>query len=168
MKMTVVQTKPLPLRVPMRPARPPIRKATLTRMTRTTASSGCYTAANYAAGYTAAIPGSVSPGNGTNSAPAPGAGLNSHGLIIISTSGTGANGTFSSPGEIIFSTSGFRPMEVLKEDDYQYNAGFKFKVLGWDVDAGAGYGKDVDDLYTAEQQQSQPVRRHPHCADQLL
>ena len=44
--------------------------------------------------------------------------------------------------------NGFRPMEVLKEDDYQYNIGVKFNVLGWDVDADVGYGKDIDNIYT--------------------
>ena len=39
-------------------------------------------------------------------------------------------------------------MEVLKEDDYQYNVGIKFNVLGWDVDADVGYGKDIDKIYT--------------------
>ena len=39
-------------------------------------------------------------------------------------------------------------MEVLKEDDYQYNVGTKFNVLGWDVDADVGYGKDIDNIYT--------------------
>ena len=39
-------------------------------------------------------------------------------------------------------------MEVLKEDDYQYNVGVKFNVLGWDVDADISYGKDIDNIYT--------------------
>ncbi len=39
-------------------------------------------------------------------------------------------------------------MEVLKEDDYQYNVGMKFNVAGWDVDADVGYGKDIDKIYT--------------------
>ena len=39
-------------------------------------------------------------------------------------------------------------MEVLQEDDYQYNVGMKFNVLGWDVDAGIGYGKDVNHIST--------------------
>ena len=43
---------------------------------------------------------------------------------------------------------GFRPMEVLKEDDYQYDVGTKFNVFGWDVDANVSYGKDIDNIYT--------------------
>src|ERR1700743_1395783 len=38
--------------------------------------------------------------------------------------------------------------EVIKQDDYQYNAGMKFNVMGWDVDADIGYGKDIDNIYT--------------------
>src|SRR6185312_16448935 len=43
---------------------------------------------------------------------------------------------------------GLRPLEVLKEDDYQYNAGAKFNLAGWAVDANIGYGKDIDNIYT--------------------
>ncbi len=43
---------------------------------------------------------------------------------------------------------GFRPYEGLKEDDYQYNMGTKFNVLGWDTDIDVGYGKDIDNIYT--------------------
>ena len=41
-------------------------------------------------------------------------------------------------------------MEALKEDDYQYNIGMKFNVLGWDIDVDVGYGKDIDNIYTIE------------------
>ena len=44
--------------------------------------------------------------------------------------------------------TGFRPMEVLKEDDYQYDVGVKFNVLGWDVNSDISYGKDIDSIYT--------------------
>jgi outer membrane receptor protein involved in Fe transport len=96
-----------------------------------------------------------------------GAGLNSRGQIISSgnagnlfssnlinvnngaalPSATGA-GTLGTEPELVMYPNGFRPMEVLKEDDYQYNAGVKFNVLGWDVDADVGYGKDIDNIYT--------------------
>jgi iron complex outermembrane receptor protein len=39
-------------------------------------------------------------------------------------------------------------MEVLKEDDYQYNVGEKFNLFGWAVDTDVGYGKDIDNIYT--------------------
>ena len=71
-------------------------------------------------------------------------GLNSNGLVISS----GQAGTLYTPGELVFAPSGFNPQEVLKEEDYQYNAGVKFNVLGWDVDANMGYGKDIDNIYT--------------------
>ena len=50
--------------------------------------------------------------------------------------------------ELVIVPDGFRPMEVLKEDDYQYDVGVKFNVLGWDVNADVGYGKDIDKIYT--------------------
>src|SRR6185437_7832914 len=50
--------------------------------------------------------------------------------------------------ELVLYPRGFRPLEVIKEDDYQYNTGLKFNVAGWDVDADVGYGKDIDYVYT--------------------
>jgi outer membrane receptor protein involved in Fe transport len=50
--------------------------------------------------------------------------------------------------ELVLYPNGFRPMEVLKEDDYQYNVGEKFNVAGWAVDVDVGYGKDIDKIYT--------------------
>ncbi len=60
---------------------------------------------------------------------------------------TGA-GTLSTVPELVLYPNGFRPMEVLSEYDYQYNVGTKFNVAGWDIDAGVGYGKDIDYIYT--------------------
>ena len=50
--------------------------------------------------------------------------------------------------ELVLYPNGFRPMEALKEDDYQYNVGEKFTVAGWAVDVDVGYGKDIDNIYT--------------------
>src|SRR6185312_14558499 len=50
--------------------------------------------------------------------------------------------------ELVLYPQGFRPMEVIKEDDYQYNLGEKFNFAGWAVDIDAGYGKDIDYMYT--------------------
>ena len=61
---------------------------------------------------------------------------------------SGNSGSYTSAGELVPFPEGFRPMEVLKEDDYQYNFGTKFNVLGWDLDADVGYGKDIDNIYT--------------------
>jgi iron complex outermembrane recepter protein len=124
--------------------------------------SGYATAFNAAGDPTCAIgvagnwtDGGVSAGPGTQQIPtaiglsgSAGQGLNSKGQVIFTTAGNGANGSYTSPGELIFSTTGFRPLEVLREEDYQYNMGMKFNVLGWDVDVGGSYGKDIDRIST--------------------
>ena len=72
-------------------------------------------------------------------------GLNpSTGLVVSS----GNAGSYTSPGELIQYPEGMRPAEVLQEDDYQYNVGTKFNVAGWDVDADASYGKDINRIST--------------------
>src|SRR6185437_2681513 len=71
-------------------------------------------------------------------------GLNNNGQIISS----GQAGTLYTPGELVMYPEGFSPQESIKEDDFQYNLGTKFNVLGWDVDANVGYGKDIDNIYT--------------------
>ena len=86
-----------------------------------------------------AIAGSVAPGT-------PGAGLNTRtGQIIFSSTNVG---NYTTPGELIPAPEGFRPQEGLKEDDYQYNIGEKFNLLGWATDIDVGYGKDIDNIYT--------------------
>src|SRR6185437_10705431 len=50
--------------------------------------------------------------------------------------------------ELVLYPTGFRPTEVLKEDDYQYNLGEKFNLMGWATDIDVGYGKDIDYIYT--------------------
>ena len=105
---------------------------------------------------------------GSQGAPGtPGGGINSRGIIISSgnagnlfssnlinartgaalPSATGA-GTLGTTPELVMYPNGFRPMEVLKEDDYQYDVGVKFNVLGWDMNADVSYGKDIDSIYT--------------------
>jgi len=71
-------------------------------------------------------------------------GLNSGGQVISS----GMAGTVFTPGELIFYPNGQITSEVIKQDDYQYNTGLKFSVLGWEVDANVGYGKDIDNIFT--------------------
>ena len=85
-----------------------------------------------------AIAGSAAPG-------APGMGLKANGTIIFTSSNVG---NYTDPGELLGAPEGFQPYEGLKEDDYQYNIGTKFNVLGWDTDVGVGYGKDIDNIYT--------------------
>ncbi|HWF63722.1 MAG TPA: TonB-dependent receptor [Rhizomicrobium sp.] len=68
-----------------------------------------------------------------------------NGQLIPSATGETALGT--SP-ELVLYPKGFRPMEVIKEDDYQYNIGEKFNLAGWAFDADVGYGKDINNVYT--------------------
>jgi iron complex outermembrane receptor protein len=88
-----------------------------------------------------AIAGSVTPGT-------PGAGLNASGPKAGQIIFSGGGGTYTTPGELIAAPEGFRPMEALEEDDYQYNIGEKFNLAGWAVDADVSYGKDIDNIYT--------------------
>jgi iron complex outermembrane receptor protein len=71
-------------------------------------------------------------------------GINNKGTIISS----GQAGTLFTPGELVAYPQGMEPQEGLREVDYQYNAGVKFKVLGFGFDANIGYGKDIDKIYT--------------------
>jgi iron complex outermembrane receptor protein len=73
-----------------------------------------------------------------------GAGLNASGTVISS----GQAGTLYTPGELVMYPQDMEPQEALAEDDYQYNMGLKFDVIGWDVDANVGYGKEIDKVYT--------------------
>jgi outer membrane receptor protein involved in Fe transport len=68
-----------------------------------------------------------------------------NGTLLPSAVGAGALGTTP---ELVLYPNGFRPMEVLSEDDYEYNVGTKLNVLGWDVNANVAYGKDIDKIYT--------------------
>ncbi|MES2294117.1 MAG: TonB-dependent receptor [Pseudomonadota bacterium] len=68
-----------------------------------------------------------------------------NGALLPSAQGAGTLGT--TPILVMY-PGGFRPMEVLKEDDYEYNIGTKFSVLDWDVNANVAYGKDIDNIYT--------------------
>ena len=91
-------------------------------------------------------PFALATANGNSALPGTaGAGLNPATGQVIS---SGNSGTYTAPGELLMYPEGFRPMEVLKEDDYQYNVGEKFNVFGWAVDADVGYGKDIDNIYT--------------------
>ena len=67
------------------------------------------------------------------------------GALLPTATGEPALGTAA---ELVLYPNQFRPMEVLKEDDYQYDFGEKFTVAGWAIDADVGYGKDIDKIYT--------------------
>jgi outer membrane receptor protein involved in Fe transport len=122
---------------------------------------------NTGVGTTAACTGQYTLAGSVGAPGTDGAGLNAKGQIISAGNAgnlfssnlidartgkplpvaTGA-GTLGTEPELVFAPNGFRPMEVLKEDDYQYNMGVKFNVLGWDTDADISYGKDIDSIYT--------------------
>jgi iron complex outermembrane receptor protein len=46
--------------------------------------------------------------------------------------------------------NGFNPQEANYEDDYQFTAGVKGTILGWDWDLATGFGGDHDELYTLD------------------
>ena len=71
-------------------------------------------------------------------------GVKSNGQIISS----GQAGTLFTPGELVMYPHNLEPQETLMEEDYQYNMGLKFNLAGWDVDANAGYGKEIDKVST--------------------
>jgi iron complex outermembrane receptor protein len=71
-------------------------------------------------------------------------GVKSNGQIISS----GQAGTLFTPGELVMYPQDMEPQEALYEDDYRYNFGEKFTVIGWSVDADIGYGKDIDKVWT--------------------
>ena len=83
--------------------------------------------------------GSANPGCGSGTVPA--SGLNPcYGVI--------PSGSYTTPGELIFSTVGFRPQETLAEDDYSVSFGGRGEVAGWHFDLSGTYGKDSDKIGT--------------------
>src|ERR1051325_3828016 len=85
-------------------------------------------------------PGSPNPGCGNGITPASGANACYQ---------KNPSGTYTTPGEVIFSTVGFKPQETLAEDDYSYTFGAKGEIDGWNWDLAGTYGKDVDKIGTA-------------------
>jgi iron complex outermembrane recepter protein len=73
-------------------------------------------------------------------------GLNSRGQVISS----GQAGTLFTPGELVQYPQGFQAEEGIRELDYQYNLGTKFKLATIDFDLNAGFGKDIDRIYTLQ------------------
>lgn len=130
--------------------------------------NGYNTTSSTANGLTPACAGAFTLAGSVGAPGTAGAGINSRGQIISSgnvgnlfsatlinattgqqiPSATGGTGILGTTPELVFAPNGFRPQEVLKEDDFQYNVGARFNVLGWDVDANVGYGKDIDKIYT--------------------
>jgi iron complex outermembrane receptor protein len=73
-------------------------------------------------------------------------GVKSTGQIISS----GQAGTLFTPGELVMYPQDMEPQETLTEEDYQYNLGLKFDLVGWDMDANIGYGKEIDKISTVD------------------
>jgi iron complex outermembrane receptor protein len=77
---------------------------------------------------------------------------NPNGYVGLTAAGTpavsGATGTFTTPGELIFAPQGFTPLEALREDDYGYTAGVRGDLAGWHWDLSGTYGKDHNKIYT--------------------
>ena len=90
-----------------------------------------------------ATPGSNQPFNAVT---------NPNGYVGLTAAGTpavsGATGTFTTPGELIFAPQGFTPLEALREDDYGYTLGVKGELEGWHWDLSGTYGKDRAKIYT--------------------
>ncbi|HXB52727.1 MAG TPA: TonB-dependent receptor plug domain-containing protein, partial [Rhizomicrobium sp.] len=107
-----------------------------------TATGGAACTLGTAAGSTG-----VAPIQGSVANPATGnlyTGLNAKGQVISS----GQAGTLFTPGELVQYPIGMEPEEGLREVDYQYNTGLRFKLLGFGFDANVGYGKDIDKIST--------------------
>ncbi len=68
--------------------------------------------------------------------------------VVVASPVLGVAGSYTSPGELIFATTGFNPQEGLKEDDYGYSMGIKGAIDGWNWDLSGTYGKDRDKIYT--------------------
>lgn len=84
-------------------------------------------------------PGSSNPGCGTGVTPA--SGVNPcYGVI--------PSGSYATPGEVIYSTTGIRPQENMREDDYSYTFGGRGDIAGWHWDLAGTYGRDVDKIST--------------------
>jgi iron complex outermembrane recepter protein len=56
---------------------------------------------------------------------------------------------YNNPGEVIFSTTGFVPLETLNEEDWSYTFGAKGDLAGWSWDLSGTYGKDIDKIGSA-------------------
>jgi len=77
---------------------------------------------------------------------------NPNGYVGLTAAGTpavsGATGSFTTPGELIFAPLGFTPLEALREDDYGYTLGLRGELEGWRWDVSGTYGKDRAKIYT--------------------
>ena len=77
---------------------------------------------------------------------------NPNGYVGLTAAGTpavsGATGTYTSAGELIFAPQGFTPLEALREEDYGYTAGVKGVLADWAWDLSGTYGKDRELIST--------------------
>ncbi len=89
-------------------------------------------------------PGTVIASQYSNQQYLPGGAVNP-GYQVASTS----INNYTNPGEAIFSTAGFVPLETLNEEDYSYTFGAKGDAFGWSWDLSGSYGKDNEKIGTA-------------------
>ena len=67
---------------------------------------------------------------------------------VIASTVLGVAGSYTAPGELIFSSKGFNPKEALTEDDYALTVGGKGVIAGWNWDLSSTYGSDENQIYT--------------------
>ena len=75
---------------------------------------------------------------------------------------------YTTPGEAIFSTLGFKPLETLKEDDYSYTFGAKGDLGGWMWDSGRHLRQGSQQDRHLAIRQYLAVHRHPLLAQRIL
>ena len=110
-----------------------------------------------------ATPGSNQPFNAVT---------NPNGYVGLTAAGTpavsGATGTFTTPGELIFAPLGFTPLEGLREDDYGYTLGLKGEVDAWRWDVSRYLRQGSRQDLHLELGQPVAVQGHPLHASGFL
>lgn len=69
---------------------------------------------------------------------------------VIASPVLGVEGTYTTPGELIFAPQGFNPEESIKETDYADTLGIKGTAGKWNWDLSTTYGRDSDDIFTLD------------------
>ena len=88
-------------------------------------------------------------------------GLTARGTPAVS----GATGTFTTPGELIFSPTASIRRKPCAKTIMAIPLGLKGEIDGWHWDLSGTYGKDRDKIYTLTFGQPVAVHGHPHHAD---
>jgi iron complex outermembrane receptor protein len=69
---------------------------------------------------------------------------------VIASPVLGVAGTLTTPGELIFSRTGFNPREKIKESDFAFTGGAKGEVAGFGYDLSTTYGRDKNVIETVD------------------